>query len=82
MRKTLNSDNDVVGLIQKVLKATNASLTEVVNSALRDGLIRRLEPPAPRMQFRTGVHFPGKCYLLNLDNTAEILAIAEGESFK
>ncbi len=82
MRKTLNLDDDVVALIQKVLKATNASFKEVVNSALRKGLMRVLDASAPQMQFRTGVHFPGQCYLLNLDNTAEVLAIAEGEQFK
>jgi hypothetical protein len=37
---------------------------------------------APRKRFRTKVHSCGKCYLPNLDNTAEVLAIAEGEWHK
>jgi len=36
----------------------------------------------PRKKFRTGSHFCGQCYLPNLDNTAEVLAAAEGEWFK
>jgi len=28
------------------------------------------------------VHDAGRCYLPNLDNTAEVLAYAEGEQFK
>ena len=76
MRKTFNLDDDVAAFIEKVRQATNASLEEVVNSALRLGLVRMLKP------FRTSVHSSGRCYLPNLDDTAEVLAIAEGEQFK
>ncbi len=41
-----------------------------------------VKAPPPRKKFRTAVHSPGRCYLPNLDNTAEVLAIAEGEQFK
>ncbi len=82
MRFTLNLDEDVAALIERVRKATKASMKEVVNAALRDGLVRMMKPPAPHKKFRTAVHFAGRCYLPNLDNTAEVLAIAEGESFK
>jgi hypothetical protein len=36
----------------------------------------------PRKKFRTAAISCGKCYVSNLDNTAEVLAAAEGESFK
>jgi hypothetical protein len=36
----------------------------------------------PRKKFRTSVDSCGKCYLPNLDNTAEVLAAVEGEHFK
>jgi hypothetical protein len=82
MRTTLSLDDDVAALLEKVRKAKDASLKEVVNAALREGLVRMVEAPAPRKKFHTGVHSPGRCYLPNLDNAAEVLAIAEGEQFK
>ncbi len=82
MRITLSLDDDVAALIAKIRKTTNATLREVVNAALRDGLVRMLRPTPPSKKFRTSVHFAGRCYLPNLDNTAEVLAIAEGEQFK
>src|SRR5579863_2308861 len=80
MRIALNLDEDVAALIENVRKATSASLKEVVNAALREGLARMLQSTTPRKNFRTGVHPPGRCYLPNLDNTADVLAFAEGES--
>ncbi len=82
MRTTLSLDDDVAALLEKVRKAKDASLKEVVNAALREGLVRMVKAPAPRKKFRTAVHSAGRCYLPNLDNTAEVLAIAEGEQFK
>jgi len=76
VRKTFDLDDDVATLLEKVRKGTSASLEEVVNSGLRLGLVRMLKP------FRTSVHSSGRCYLANLDNTAEVLAVAEGEQFK
>jgi len=73
VRKTFDLDDDVATLLEKVRKGTGASFREVVNTALRDGLERMLEPTP----FRTKVHSPGQCYLPNLDNTAEILAATE-----
>jgi hypothetical protein len=82
MRTTLSLDDDVAALIEKVRKSQDASLKEVVNAALREGLAHMVKPPAPRKKFRTTVHSAGRCYLPNLDNTAELLAIAEGEQFR
>jgi len=82
MRTTLSLDDDVAALIEKVRKAQAVSLKEVVNAALREGLAHMVKPPAPQKKFRTTVHSSGRCYLPNLDNTAEVLAIAEGEQFK
>jgi ribbon-helix-helix CopG family protein len=82
MRTTLSLDDDVAALIQKIRKKTDASLKELVNAALREGLARMVDPPAPRNKFHMTVHDAGRCYLPNLDNTAEVLAFAEGEQFK
>jgi hypothetical protein len=82
MRITLNLDDDVAALIEKVRKATNASLKEVVNAGLWEGLVRMMTAPTPHKNFHTAVHSSGRCYLSNLDNTSEVLASAEGEYFK
>jgi hypothetical protein len=82
MRTTLTLDEDVAALIEKIRKAKDASLKEIVNAALREGLVRMVQAPAPRNKFHMMVHDGGRCYLPNLDNTAEVLAFAEGEQFK
>jgi len=82
MRTTLSLDDDVAALIEKIRKKNDASLKELVNAALREGLARMVNPPAPRKKFHMTVHDAGRCYLPNLDNTAEVLAFAEGEQFK
>jgi len=82
MRITLDLDDDVAALIAKIRKVKNVSLKEVVNEALRDGLVRILQPTLPSKKFHTDVHFAGRCYLPNLDNTAEVLVIAEGEQHR
>ena len=69
-------------LIEKFCKAKDASLTEVLYAALREGLAQLVKPPATRKKFHTTVHSSGRCYLPNLDNTAEVLVIAEREQFK
>jgi hypothetical protein len=82
MRTTLSLDDDVAALIEKVRQAKDVSLKEVVNAALREGLVRMVQAPAPRKKFHMTVHDAGRCYLPNLDNTAEVLVFAEGEQFK
>lgn len=82
MRTTLTLDDDVAALLRQVQEQRNASLKEVVNSALRDGLAAMQEKPRPRAPFRTRTLVLGKCFLPNLDNIAEVLAIAEGEDYK
>ena len=82
MRTTLSLDDDVAALIEKIRKKNDASLKELVNAALRDGLARMVAPPALPKKFHMTVHDAGRCYLPNLDNTAEVLAFAEGEQFK
>ena len=82
VRITLKLDDEVAALLEKVRKTKNVSLKELVNAALREGLKRILQATHPSKKFSTKVHSPGRCYLPNLDNTAEVLAIAEGECFK
>jgi hypothetical protein len=59
-----------------------ASLKEVVNVALREGLAGLAKAPRPRPQFRTQGLNLGRRYLPNLHKISEVLAIAEGEDYK
>ena len=82
MRTTLSLDDDVAALLARVRKAKKASLKEVVNAALRDGLVNMITPAGPRKPFRTTAVDLGKCYLPNLDNTSEVLATIEGDWYR
>ena len=79
MRTTLTLDKDVAVALERLRKARKASLKAVVNEALRQGLARMA---APRRPFRTRALSLGRCLVGNVDNVAEVLAIAEGERFK
>ena len=61
---------------------TTISLVGHVAALLRKGFARLVKPTPPRKRFQTTVHDAGRCYLPNLDNPAEVLAIAEGEWYK
>jgi hypothetical protein len=81
MRTTLSLDDDVAVQIERLRRAHNASLKEVVNEALRRGLRDMTTPPRKRKPFRTRSFRMGKP-LINIDNIAETLAYLEGEGFK
>lgn len=83
MRTTLTLDQDVAAALERLRKARKASLKRIVNEALRQGLARMAAPPAgPRRPFRTRALSLGRCLVGNIDNVAELLAVAEGERFK
>ncbi len=82
MRTTLTLDNDLAALIERLRKARGASLKDLVNEALREGLKHMTAPPRERTPVRTESVDLGRCLLGNVDNVAEVLAVAEGESFR
>jgi hypothetical protein len=82
MRTTLTLDDDVAALLLQVQQRRETSLKELVNAALRVGLVGMSKPAEPRPVFRTGTWDTGKCALPNLDNIAEVLAFAEGENHR
>ncbi len=83
MRTTLTLDKDVAIALERLRKARKASLKKIANEALRQGLARMAAPPAPpRRPFRTRGLSLGRCLVGNVDNVAEVLAVAEGERFK
>ncbi|HEX6136616.1 MAG TPA: ribbon-helix-helix protein, CopG family [Casimicrobiaceae bacterium] len=83
MRTTITLDKDVAAQIERLRRAKNRSLKEVINATLREGLkhtaaARDTRPVSPRTR---SVDL-GRCLLENVDDVAEVLSIAEGESFK
>jgi len=82
MRTTLTLDDDVAAQLERLRKRRKASLRDVVNEALREGLRRLNEPAAARPRYRISPIDTGRCLLPNVDDVAEVLAVAEGEDFK
>jgi hypothetical protein len=82
MRTTLTLDDDVAAMLLRVQKKTDATFKDVVNQALRHGLERMVHPGPAKPRFATRSADLGRCYFPNLDNTWEVLAEAEGESWK
>lgn len=82
MRTTLTLDDDVAALLARAQKARKAAQKTVVNESLRHGLKQMLAPPQRRKRFVTRSVELGRCLAGNLDDVAEVLAVAEGENFK
>ena len=82
MRTTLTLDKDVAAVIERLRKSRRQSLKDIINEALREGLKHIAAPPRVRPPVRTKSVDLGRCLLGNLDNVAEVIAAAEGESFK
>ena len=82
MRTTLTLDKDVAAVIERLRKTRDASMKDIVNEALREGLTRIATPRRKQVAFRTGSANLGRCLLGSVDNVAEVLAVAESESFR
>ena len=82
MRTTLTLDDDVAAALARLRRTRRGSFRDLVNEALRQGLRSLAAPPRRRMPFRTGAVDLGRCLLGNVDNVAEILAVAEDDSYK
>jgi len=82
MRTTITLDKDVAVVIERLRRARNQTLKEVINETLREGL----KHAAPQRAKRVAIHSPtvdlGRCLIGNVDDVAEALALAEGESFR
>ncbi len=81
MRTTLTIDDDVAASLERLRKARDGSLRDLINEALRRGIKDMTARTKPREPFRTRVVDLGPAQI-PLDNISEALAIAEGESFK
>jgi hypothetical protein len=82
MRTTLSLDDDVAALLERLQKEKKASLKQVVNEALRQGLQKMRAPVRPSKPYRTPSVSLGRCLQASVDDVAEVLAVAEGEDFR
>lgn len=82
MRTTITIEDDVATLISQVQEARKARLKDVINEALRLGLQQMTSPPRRRTPYRTPAVSLGRCLVGNLDDVAEVLALAEGDEFR
>jgi Ribbon-helix-helix protein, copG family len=82
MRTTLTLDDDVTVALERLRRARDASLKDIVNDALRRGLKDLNTRPKRREPFQTQRVALGRLRLASIDNISESLAAAEGEAFK
>jgi hypothetical protein len=73
MRTTLTLDDDVTAILKRIEAERNLTRKEVVNAALRRGLLEMEQPPSPREPFRTKTFETGKSALPNMDCVSEVL---------
>lgn len=59
MRTTLTLDDDVAVQIEKLRKSRDMGLKDIINEALRRGLMDMTKKPKKREPFRTSVHDGG-----------------------
>lgn len=81
MRTTLSIDDDIAMALERLRRRRNESLKALVNEALRRGLhaMKTRDPPCAAV--RTMAVDLGRVRA-EIDNVAEMLAVAETESFK
>jgi hypothetical protein len=82
MRTTLTLDDDVAAQLERLRRSRHEPFRTLVNRILREGLRREGAPPARAKPFRTQAVDLGRCRLRDLDDVAQALAIAEGDSFR
>ena len=83
MRTTITLEDDVAASLKRLGKGGGMKFKTLVNLVLREGL-KSLTGPAKKKRkiFATRSVDLGACRTVNVDNVAEVLAVAEGESFK
>ncbi len=82
MRTTLTIDDDVAAAIERLRHGRDTSLKEIINEALRRGIKEMGTRTKRRTTFRTRSVDLGALQVPILDNISELLAVAEGETFK
>jgi hypothetical protein len=83
MRTTLTIDDDLAVMLERLRTERGLSLKQVVNETLRIGLAAMEQGTGRRPQaYRTRAVSLGRPRLSNVDDVADALAVAEGETFR
>ena len=82
MRTTITLEDDVAASLKRLGKRRGLKFKALINQVLREGIKYMTAPAKKRSAFRTRSVDLGSCRTANLDNVAEVLAVAEGESFR
>jgi hypothetical protein len=82
MRTTLTLDDDVAVRLERLKHQRGQTFKELVNSILRAGLDQLETPPLPAHPPYRLEAVALRPRLPNLDNIAEVLAIAEGDAYR
>jgi hypothetical protein len=81
MRTTLTLDDDIASRLARLQQKSGQTLQEVVNTVLRTGLDHLETPPPARVPYRlTPIRLGPR--LPDVDNIAELLAMAEGDGYR
>ena len=81
MRTTLSLDDDVASRIEQLRQRLQRPMKEIVNEALRHGLVA-MEERLAAIPYRTQPVDLGRCRLPDVDDVAAALAAAEGEGHR
>jgi hypothetical protein len=82
MRTTLTIDDDIAAELERLRRARDASLKDLVNDALRLGLREMTGRPKRKQPFRTRSIDAGRVLVASIDNIGELLAEIEGEGYR
>ncbi len=81
MRTTLTLDEDIALELERRRRETDRSLKEEVNHLLRLGLLHEQQATELERPYRTRAVSTGRLLLGSLDDVADALSRAEGDSF-
>jgi len=81
MRTTITLDDDVALMLGKLQKTEQKPFKQIVNEVLRSGLVKKKSEGQEKPHYSTPELDAGMCKYPDLDNVAEILAVAEGEDY-
>lgn len=82
MRTTLTLDDDVAAHLERLRTLHGRRYRELVNEALRAGLVALESPPPPRPGPYTHPADLGRPRLPDLDDVSDALAVAEGDDHR
>ncbi|HUP24299.1 MAG TPA: antitoxin [Thermoanaerobaculia bacterium] len=82
MRTTLTLESDVAAAIKAAQRRTGATHKQIVNDALRRGLLLAEKSPKKPKRYVTVPLDPGKPAVEGVHSVYDLLAFAEGEDFR